>query len=119
MRQRLYHRLQELEEASSRARKQREWRDAEADGAKAIRRVELFLRICGIEKGPRESLAEAWARALEITCTELRQLLAAGIDPIHKFLSERGVYEDIETRKAAGTWPGGRKGKADCQALTV
>ena len=107
MRPRLHRRLQQLEEANAQVRKQDEWRDKEADEARIRRRVELFLRICGVERGARESLAEAWARALEITCYELRQLLSAGIDPIHKFLTERGLYEALKTTKAAGTIPGG------------
>jgi hypothetical protein len=38
---------------------------------------------------------------------ELRRLLAAGIDPIHKYFTDRGVFEVIERRKAAGSWAGG------------
>ena len=29
------------------------------------------------------------------------------IDPIRKYFTERGIYEAIEERKAAGTWPSG------------
>ena len=61
----------------------------------------------GVEQGPNESLMESLARALGIGCRELRELLKAGIDPIHRYFTENGVYEAIEQRKAAGTWPGG------------
>jgi hypothetical protein len=60
-----------------------------------------------LNKGPRRAWLKRWARALEINCAELKQLLAAGIDPIHKYLTDHGVFEEIEKRKAAGTWPGG------------
>ena len=50
---------------------------------------------------------ETWARALGIGCRELRRLLTEGIDPICKYLTENGIYEEIEQRKAARTWPGG------------
>src|SRR5258708_10454878 len=108
MRPRLHRRLQQLEEANAQVRKQDEWRDKEADEARIRRRVELFLRICGVERGARESLAEAWARALEITCYELRQLLSAGIDPIHKLLTERRLYEALKKAKTPRTNPRGR-----------
>jgi hypothetical protein len=65
----------------------------------------------GVDQGPKESLAEAVARALEISCSDLRKQLAGGIDPIHKFLTDHGVFEEIEREKAAGRWPtaGGRQ----------
>ena len=50
---------------------------------------------------------EASARALEITLRELRAQLLAGIDPIHKYFTDHGIFEEIERRKAAGTWPSG------------
>jgi hypothetical protein len=30
-----------------------------------------------------------------------------GINPIHKWCTDPGIYEEIERRKAAGTWLGG------------
>ena len=107
MRQTLYKRLQQLEEASAHARKQSERPDEEASRARVISKIMLFLRLRGVERLADESLAEAWCRALEIDCLELRRLLAAGIDPIHKYFTDHGVFEEIERRKAAGTWPGG------------
>jgi hypothetical protein len=107
MRQRLYHRLEQLEEASVRVRQLQEWRDADRDQEEARNKVELFLRLMGVEQGPMESLMETWARALGITSRELEEQLKAGIDPISKYLTENGIYEAIEQRKAAGTWPGG------------
>jgi hypothetical protein len=57
-----------------------------------------------------ESLMDAFARALEISPRELRSQLIAEIDPINKYFTEQGVFEEIERRKAAGTWPDGGKG---------
>ena len=109
MRQTLYKRLLQLEEASARARarRQSERPDEEASKARVINKIMLFLRLRGIEKQAHESSAEAWTRALEIDCGELRRQLGAGIDPIHKYFTDHGVFEEIERRKAAGTWPGG------------
>ena len=84
MRRTLYKRLQQLEEASARTRRQSERPDEEASEARVIKKIMLFLSLRGVEKQAHESLAEAWARALEIDCLELRRLLPAGIDPIHK-----------------------------------
>ena len=107
MRQTLYKRLQQLEEASARARLQSERPNQEASNARVINRIMLFLRLRGVEIQAHESLAVAWARALEIDCGELRRQLGAGIDPIHKYFTDHGVFEEIERRKAAETWPGG------------
>ena len=107
MRQTLYRRLQQLEEASAHARKQSERPEQEASKARVIRKIMLFLRLRGVEKQAHESLAEAWCRALEIDCMALKRLLGAGLDPIHKYFTDHGVFEEIERRKAAGTWPGG------------
>lgn len=107
MRQTLHKRLQQLEEANAHARRQSERPDEEASGARVTSKIILFLRVRGIEKQAHESLAVAWAHALEIDCLELHRQLGAGIDPIHKYFTDRGVYEEIERRKAAGTWPGG------------
>jgi hypothetical protein len=84
MRQRLYHRLQELETQHARAREARGAPDAEEQHARSIRTIRLFLRIRSVEQTPKESLADAWARALEITSRELQQMLQAEIDPIRK-----------------------------------
>ena len=107
MRQPLYRRLHQLEEASARVFKQLEWRDAEGAKAKVGEKVMLFLRLRGVEQHGDKSLAGAWARALEITSSELRRLLNSGIDPIHQYFTDKGIYEAIQTRKAAGTIPGG------------
>jgi len=107
MRQTLYKRLQQLEEASARTRQQSERPDDEASRARVISKIKLFLGLRGVQKQAHESLVEAWARALEIDCMELRRQMGAGIDPIHKYFTDHGVFEEIERRKAAGTWPGG------------
>ena len=107
MRQALYKRLQQLEEANAHARRQSERPGEEASKARVVSKIVLFLRLRGIEKQAHESLAVAWARALEIDCGELRRQLGAGIDPIHKYFTDHGVFEEIERKKAAGTWPGG------------
>ena len=107
MRQTLYKRLQQLEEANAHVRRQSERPDEEASNARAINRIILFLRVRGVERQAHESLAVAWARALEIDCGELRRQLGAGIDPIHKYFTDHGVFEEIERRKAAETSPGG------------
>ena len=46
------------------------------------------------------------ARALEISPRELRRLFELGTDPMHQYLADRGIYEAIQTRKAAGAVPG-------------
>jgi hypothetical protein len=101
MRRHLHHRLQELEKARARARNLVGGRDREVDLERALSRFRLFLRMRGVDQGPKESLAEASARALEISCSDLRKQLAAGIDPILKFLTDRGVFEEIEKERAA------------------
>ena len=110
MRHRIHQRLERLEEGQARALELLQSRHGEQDDP--IAKFESFLRLCGIEQGADESLAAATARALEITYDELWQQIASGIDPIHKFLTDQGVFEDIERRKAAGTWPGG--GRVTC-----
>ncbi|HWZ32335.1 MAG TPA: hypothetical protein VNX18_13430 [Bryobacteraceae bacterium] len=106
MRQRLYHRLQQLEALRERLRKVRDWAAEEkVSSEKALSKFRLFLRLRGIEQEPTESLAEASARALEIRPRELKELLLAGIDPIHKFFEERGVFEEIEREKPPGRGP--------------
>jgi hypothetical protein len=51
-------------------------------------KIKLFLSVCKIEQMPNESMMETWARALGTLSRELRSLLKAGIDPIHKYLKE-------------------------------
>src|SRR5712691_1908936 len=75
MRQTLHKRLRQLEEASARVRTQSERPDEEATRKTVREKVLLFLRLRGIEKQDHESLMEAWARALEISCRELSTLL--------------------------------------------
>ena len=107
MRQRLYQRLQGLEAHQAVVQAQTDSREREARLAKYLERVRLFMRVCGVEQGPRESLMEAWARALGISSRELRAQIQEGIDPIQKYLRDHGVYEEIARKKAAGTWPSG------------
>ena len=109
MRQKLYQRLRQLEETRARFRKLDECYERKEAGQRFLNKVRLFLQLREIEQGPKESLVEALARALEISCAELKQLFAASIDPIHKYLTDHGVFEEIEKRKAAGTWPGGER----------
>ena len=101
-RQRLYHRLEQLEVLSARILRRRQAKAEQAGMAAVINKFELFLRLRGMEKGPNESLAEASARALGIDYSELRQLLRAGIDPIHRYFTENGIFEEMKERKAAG-----------------
>ena len=105
MRPRLYHRLKKLEVESARIRGLRGWREQEADLEKARSRVRLFLRIRGVEQNETESMMDAFARALGVGNRELRSQMLAGIDPIKKWFTEDGVFEEIARRKAAGTWP--------------
>ena len=74
-------------------------------------RIRMFLDALGVEPQANESVMETLARALGIAVGEIRNMLRAGIDPIRKYLTEHGVFEEIERRKAAGTWPaaGGKK----------
>ena len=110
MRQIMYRRLRQMEEVAH-ARQQREQRNKEADIGKYLKRISIFLRLLGVEKQSHESLAGAWCRALEIDGMELKRLLRAGIDPIHKYYTDHGLYEEIQKelqkRKTAGTMPGG------------
>jgi hypothetical protein len=107
MRQRLYPRLQRLETESARVRSLWDCGNEQAALERARRKVDLFLRICGVVQGEMESKREAFARALGIRPRELDQLMLAGIDPIPKYFVEHGVFEEVERRKAAGTWPSG------------
>jgi len=56
-------------------------------------KAELFWEMLGIEREPNESVAETLARSLEITSSDLHELLVAGIDPIHKYFADRGINE--------------------------
>ena len=112
MRKRLHQRLQQLEVAAESVRKRARLRDQAHSMEKARNKILLFLRVCGVEQQGHESVMEAWARALGMALKDLRATLRAGIDPIRKYFTEHGVVEEIERRKAAGTWPGG--GKTTC-----
>jgi tape measure domain-containing protein len=70
-----YRRLEQLEQMSAkRASAQR----AAETGPSAIETIRNLLRASGYEQQPRESLAEALARAMGITSGELRTRLSAG-----------------------------------------
>ena len=56
-------------------------------------KAQLFWGMLGIEREPNESVAETLARSLEIDSSDLHELLAAGIDPIHKYFADRGINE--------------------------
>jgi hypothetical protein len=74
MKQQLHRRLAELERvAEARVRAQ----PADDDEDSSIEMVKQYLRARGIEQSPLESLAETFARALGITCRELRERLSA------------------------------------------
>ena len=103
MRQRLYHRLEQLEEAQAQIRKLGEAREQKDAVGRACEKFRLFLQLRGVQQGSQESLAEASARALELSRREMNGLLAEGIDPIDKYFTEHGVNEEIKTREAAGT----------------
>jgi hypothetical protein len=98
MRQPLFKRLEKLEEASAYAREQREENDAEGNVQKAVEKIMLFLNFRGIERKPQESLEEAFARALEIGCDELRELMAARICPIGNYFATK--YADVDAATA-------------------
>lgn len=115
MRQRLYTRLQQLEAESARLRVVQDAKAGEARLAEARRKVELFLQMRGVEQSRTESLMDAWARALGISSRELRVQLMAGINPTKKWFTDNGIFEEIERRKAAGTWPAA-EGKGGCEA---
>ena len=91
MKQSLYRRLEQLEAVSASLQTADR---AEAARASVLDKVQLFLRMVGIEKAPEESLAGAWARGLNISAGEPRSLLAAGIDPIRKYLEDRGIKQE-------------------------
>jgi hypothetical protein len=84
MRQTLYKRLRQLEEASIGALNQLKERDSEVRSEKLIEKIELILRECGVEQQSHESMIDALARALEMSTRELRRFLATGIEPIHQ-----------------------------------
>ena len=89
MRQRLYQRLQQLEEIRARDHRIAQSRDQDADAEETLDQFRLFLALRGFEQGTNESLAEASARALEISCDQLHEQLEGGIDPIHEYLANR------------------------------
>jgi hydrogenase maturation factor HypE len=77
-----------------------------------LAKIALFLKMRGVKREGTESLAEALARALEISSRELRALLTAGIDPIHKYLSEHGILAEIQATRAARRVAGGSRVEA-------
>jgi len=107
MRQSLYRRLKELEAADAQVRIQLESPHQEAVQEAARNKIRLFLKMRGVEQDPRESLMDAWSRALEMRSQEIREMLKKGMCPIRKYFTDHGVHEEIERRKAAGTWPSG------------
>ena len=107
-----------MEKAQALVRTESDRRNEEVELERARERIRSFVRMCGVEQKVQESLAGAWARALEIKPVDLRQLLAAGIDPINTFFAERGGFEALEMRVAASRVAGGSKEEVLCQALT-
>jgi hypothetical protein len=55
-----------------------------------------FIEWRGILQTPQESLRQALARALEVSCSELDEQLRDGVNPIRKFLAERGLLDEME-----------------------
>jgi hypothetical protein len=94
MRQRIHHRLKQLEVVSALSRRQAEMQQEQARMERTINRIRLFLRVCRVEQEGHESLMEAWARALGIALRDLRAMLAAGIDPIRKYFVDHGVCDE-------------------------
>jgi hypothetical protein len=75
MKLKTYKRLEQLEQIS--AKRARARRGAET-GPSARERIRNLLRAGGFERKPDESLIETLARALGISCGELRDRLSAG-----------------------------------------
>jgi len=107
MREKVFRRLHKLEQVQEKVLAAIRSRERQDDGDRAIHKFELFHQMRGTEQGPLESLFEASARALEISCDELREQLEEGIDPINKYLTDHGVFEEIKRRKADRTRPSG------------
>ncbi len=105
MRQRLYHRLGQLEAEHARVRSFRDEAERLANRERAYRKIRLFLRMRGVEQTGMESMFDAFARALGVGTRQLRAQMVVGVDPIKKYFAEAGIYGEIERRKAAGTWP--------------
>jgi hypothetical protein len=73
MKPKTYARLQDLEQRSAaHLSEQRE------SGTSAVDTIRELLSIAGIAQEPNESLAETTARALGITCRELRVRMSQG-----------------------------------------
>jgi hypothetical protein len=100
----IYKRLQQLEDVSAHAREQRNWQDRETDRQNARRKITLFLKCRGVEQQGNESLREARARALEITCKELDRLVAAWMCPIRNYVATKSS-RTVPTRGRGETWP--------------
>jgi len=96
MQQRLYRRLQELEGAQARVDRFAEMQRRDAEQEELLQSFVAFIEWRGIVQSPQESIREALARALEISCSELDEQFHEGINPIHKYLDERGLLEELE-----------------------
>lgn len=84
----LHRRLAHLEDLRQKANEVMEHQACQASMEAVRKRIRLFIEWRGVERNPVESLMEAWARSLGITCPELRNLVAQGVDPILRFLGE-------------------------------
>ena len=100
MQQRLDRRLQQLEMVQARVDRFEESKRQEAESEEMIEVFEAFIAWRGMAQGPNESVAQALARALEISCDELLEQMEEGIGPIRKFLLDRGyLAEESKSRQ--------------------
>jgi hypothetical protein len=77
MRRCVHARIAELEKVYERERRARAYSARVADASKRHEWVRWFLKALGTEQGAKESLAEAMARAMGITMSELKARLQA------------------------------------------
>jgi hypothetical protein len=75
MKLKIYRRLEQLEQISVR---RASGRHHAKTGASAIEAIRTLLCATGFEQEPQESLAETTARALGISCRDLRNRLSEG-----------------------------------------
>src|SRR5579862_6131734 len=92
-------RLRKLEAANAAARKHRDLLDAEVSSEQLGALMEVFLECIGVELRADESIRQAYARALGITCDELDELVSSGINPMNYYLDTHPNLD--ETRNAA------------------
>ena len=94
IRQRLDHRLQQLETVRVRFERFAEMqrRDAESE---ALLKVLDLSSGAALRKG-RRRVCGRHSRALEIPCSELDKQIEQGVNPIYKFLADRGLLEELE-----------------------